>query len=331
MEKSLLVEDTVLVPEMSNPGLIEVTGHEALDLLHRLSTNNLLKIGIGQASFTVFVTDKGRVIDQVIVLREANRLLLFVSQGNEESLVSWLMKYTIMEDVHYRILTSHCPCSLVVGREAFARCESLLKASIPGGIAIDCQTPFIEVTAVGVEKFGLQWVYLLFGNGGSRQGIDVMLEGAISILTEGEWEAFRIWHGVPVHGRELSEDFNPYEVGLRDVISFTKGCYVGQEVIARLDTYQKIQKQLVGVVLHGRFSLSLPAPIFIEGKEIGILTSVAPIGLGGHVVGLAVVRKDIPIGERVFLSMPERQEIESRFVLLPFSLDMMTSNEATAS
>ena len=61
------------------------------------------------------------------------------------------------------------------------------------------------------------------------------------------WEALRIKAGVPVYGREMGESYNPLEAGLIGAIDFEKGCYIGQEVIARLDTYDKVQKILVSL------------------------------------------------------------------------------------
>ena len=58
------------------------------------------------------------------------------------------------------------------------------------------------------------------------------------------YEAFRIAAGVPAHGPELGEEVNPLEAGLWDAVSFTKGCYVGQEVVARLNTYEKVKRYL---------------------------------------------------------------------------------------
>ena len=73
--------------------------------------------------------------------------------------------------------------------------------------------------------------------------------GAVGALTMGmeAYEALRVGLGAPSYDRELSEAYNPLETGLWGSISFTKGCYIGQEVIARLDTYQKVQKHLVSL------------------------------------------------------------------------------------
>jgi folate-binding protein YgfZ len=103
-------------------------------------------------------------------------------------------------------------------------------------------------------------------------------------------EAQRILRGLGASGHELTEDHNPLEAGLRDAVSFTKGCYVGQEVVARLENYDKVVRSLAGIEFVPGEG---PAPgdaLFIEGREIGRVTSaIAPAGLGRG-VGLAFVK-----------------------------------------
>ena len=106
------------------------------------------------------------------------------------------------------------------------------------------------------------------------------------------WEALdalRIERGVPAFGRELTEAFNPLEAGLIDIISFTKGCYVGQEVVARLNTYDKVQKRLMRMRWDDGAGPEPGAKLVLDGKQVGVVTSAAdsPAGSG---VGLGYVR-----------------------------------------
>ena len=116
------------------------------------------------------------------------------------------------------------------------------------------------------------------------------------------YELFRIAHGVPSIGAEISEAFNPYEVGLRSAISFTKGCYIGQEVIARLDTYKKVQREPWGIVLDADQPAPRPGASLIQGEsEIGVLTSISEAALRGKRCGIGILKKgsvhsDDPIG-----------------------------------
>jgi len=102
-------------------------------------------------------------------------------------------------------------------------------------------------------------------------------------------ETLRIEAGLPAAERELTEDYNPWEAHLEDAISLNKGCYVGQEVIARLNTYRKVSKSLVRL----RLGPGTPSPgariAGSSGEAIGTLTSVAAVPGEDRVVGLGYV------------------------------------------
>ena len=104
-------------------------------------------------------------------------------------------------------------------------------------------------------------------------------------------ETLRIMQALPAAGHEIIDEFNPHEIGLYPFINFEKGCYVGQEVIARLDSYDKVQRQLIGMKSETDASLLKGATIWRQEQEIGRLTSVAPASSGTGAIGLAVVRK----------------------------------------
>ncbi len=74
-------------------------------------------------------------------------------------------------------------------------------------------------------------------------------------ITQSEYETLRIEYGIPKFGKEMTNETNPLECGLEKYVSFTKGCYIGQEVIARLDTYDKISKHMVGFKIEKRLNL----------------------------------------------------------------------------
>ena len=102
--------------------------------------------------------------------------------------------------------------------------------------------------------------------------------------------AVRVERGIPAFGKELTEDYNPHEANLVHHVSFSKGCYIGQEVIARLQTYKKVSKYLVGLRWRGD-GLEPGSFLAHGGKRVGIVTSVARVPHTGANVGLGYVRK----------------------------------------
>ena len=113
------------------------------------------------------------------------------------------------------------------------------------------------------------------------------------VSNHGALEIVRIERGVPSTDAEIAEHFNPLEAGLKKFISFNKGCYVGQEVVARLNTYDKIQRRLVGLQWDSpsRKLLSPSISLSAQGKQVGLVTSLIEVPWQQKSIGLGYVRK----------------------------------------
>jgi folate-binding protein YgfZ len=104
---------------------------------------------------------------------------------------------------------------------------------------------------------------------------------------------------MPESGQELSEQFNPYDLNLLEFVSFSKGCYIGQEVISRINTYQKIRKRLTGLLIDAPPSGGR-ARVMKAETEVGVVTSWTRVGTDSAFPGLAVVRaNDLADGDLV--------------------------------
>jgi folate-binding protein YgfZ len=281
--------------DLSMYGRIEVTGRDRLDLLHRLSTNDIAGARNGEVRSTVFLTDKGRIVDRALLLVREDSLLMITSPGAEHPLIAWLGKYTITEDINLsRVRDSTAMfCILGPALDSFAY---QLDGSLPrengwtlwpaGGagamltVRREARQRYALMTLSGEQSAGA-WNALL--RAGERAGCRPI--GSIA------FEAYRISRGIAARPGELSEQRNPYDAGLREDISFTKGCYIGQEVVARLDTYQKVRKGLAGIVF-GETAPGIPGQALMKGgEEVGELTSALSDRVMGKFLGLAVVEE----------------------------------------
>jgi hypothetical protein len=121
------------------------------------------------------------------------------------------------------------------------------------------------------------------------------------------WQELRIGQGRPAPGQELTEDYNPLEAGLWQTISLSKGCYIGQETIARLHTYRGVKQQLWGVRLT---QAAAPDSIVRVGTEkIGRLTSCVATPDG--YLGLAYIRtKNVEPGLTVVIEQPQSGQVQ---------------------
>lgn len=302
-------------------GRIEVTGKDRVDLFHRLSTNAIEGLAPGSVAPTLFVTDKGRLLDQVHVAVQEDSLLLVCSPGVESLLTHWIEKYTITEDITLKSLTDSTTMVSLIGDSAISSVQSALSVSVHDNGVVSAT--FSGNTVRVVRRSDNRWkvAHVIVDNASAT-----MLAESVAAAIEasgGRWvgshayEGFRVSRGIAAHPGELSESFNPFEVGLRESVSFTKGCYIGQEVIARLDTYGKIRRRLCGIIFEGVSPVSIPQAVLKGGDAIGILTSMTPIPLKGKYIGLAVVRDDLVAeGDTVDLQNTDVKGVLKNFPIL---------------
>jgi hypothetical protein len=283
------------VVERSWVGRLEIRGSDRVDLLHRLSTNDVLKLKEGDVSSTIFVNEKGRIIDYVTLGIGQSSVLVLCSSGNEGRLQKWIDRFCITEDISLTEITHESSIYSLIGPDAVSTARRLFGFALTPNSIREITTRNGSLSVMHVREFGFDCVSIV-GRAPAIEDFRMLLSGSHgsakpSTMGSIAYETFRISRGVPAPGHELSDSFNPYEVNLTHAISFTKGCYIGQEVIARLNSYQKIQRELVGLVFEtGRMNLEKNALIRKHGAEIGYLTSISPVSVRGKLIGLGVIR-----------------------------------------
>ncbi len=273
-------------------GLIAARGAEFPELLNRLSTQALVALHEGEARETLLVTEKARVIDAVLAAAVTHdETLLLVSPGRAARIVAWLEKYTIMEDVVYSDISS-----------AYRQFEITPAAdgTLPAGIGETA--PNLGYCAAHPALSGALWLRhasvqapglrLLLPADGAEATARALYEGAgLAEADEADFEQWRIQHGYPSWNGELDETAHPFESGAAAAVSLTKGCYIGQEVIARLDSYGKVQRLLCRVLLDaGAATPRAGDRLTASGADAGYLTSVAPEAVAEGLYALARVR-----------------------------------------
>ena len=278
-------------------------GPDALDLLHRLTTNSIIDIPNGSARRTILTNEKGRIVDVFWVLKRSDEELLLVTDSMEPSLMrDWIDRFTIIEDAELINVSDFLTRWYVVGTNAsdalnqafteldFADCgvgELRGMDVVEGGVVL-----FLRTDAAGQET------WLVIGSAPATPEISSRFEKAeIESAPNKLFDHIRISNKVPIAGFDLTENVNPLEAGLPDLIDFEKGCYIGQEVIARLDTYDKVQRLLVGFsqtdLTNGVQSIEIGDDILSDngGRRVGWVTSVAQKPRTNELIGLAYLRK----------------------------------------
>jgi tRNA-modifying protein YgfZ len=300
--------------DSSDWGKILIGDRDRLRFLHNQSTADFEKRQVGEVVDTVFVTSTARTIDLATGLILDDEVLLFVSPNRREYLFNWLDKYIFFADrVTLKDVTGSLASFTLMGAESTTildrwGCPNLTE------LAQDSHKSYhvdgIEVRiAIGTE-LGLPGYRLIVDRSQSAALHQSLTNLGTVTLDEDAWECLRIAQGRPKPDAELTEDYNPLEVGLWQTISFSKGCYIGQETIARLNTYKGVKQYLWGVKLAE--SVAVGTVMTIDGEKVGVLTSCSEVD--GKILGLGYVRsKAGGVGLQVMLG-----DIEGEIISLPF-------------
>ena len=275
-------------------GRLKATGNDGLDLLNRLSTNKVIDLTSGQGAPTILTTDRGRILDLIGVVNVDEYILLITSPGAQQQVIDFLDKYTIMEDLTVEDITEKSTMFSVLGPASQAAVESATGTTLgdlPTYHSVTVEIGGHEVRIVHRPFGDLPSYDLLLDTDATTAVWDHLAASGITPVGEEAFEAARLNYSVPEYGREIGEAYNPLEAGLIGSIDFAKGCYIGQEVIARLDTYQKIQKHLVRLEFSEGASVAEGDVLTDAGQGVGKVTSVTNIPTGLGLVGMAYIRK----------------------------------------
>ncbi|MDD1421674.1 folate-binding protein [Dolichospermum sp. ST_sed1] len=304
------VQEGVAVSDRSHWGVIRISNDDRLRFLHNQSTNDFESLKPGQGCDTVMVTSTARTIDLVTGYILDDAVLLLVSPNRRELLMQWLDRYIFFADkVKLTDVTEETATLSLIGPQSHAIVEKLGAGDLIG-------QPYGNHVLV-------DGVIVAVGSGVAAPGYTLILPiavkqqlwekilgfGAVE-LSDRAWEMLRILQGRPAPDLELTDDYNPLEVGLWQTVSFNKGCYIGQETIARLNTYKGVKQYLWGIRLS---AAAEPGTVITIGEEkVGKLTSYTETP-DGH-FGLGYIRsKAGGVGLKVQVG-----ETEGEIVAIPF-------------
>ncbi|MBH8571466.1 folate-binding protein YgfZ [Nostocaceae cyanobacterium CENA369] len=300
----------VAVCDRSFWGRIRVSDDDRLRFLHNQSTNDFQSLKPGQGCDTVMVTSTARTIDLVSAYVLDDAVLLLVSPSRREFLLQWLDRYIFFADkVQLTDVTDETATFSLIGPGSDAVVEKLGAGAIIGQPYGNHLLIDNIVVAVGSGLAAAGYTLILPATDKQKVWNQILELGTVE-LSDRAWDTLRILQGRPAPDLELTDDYNPLEAGLWQTISFNKGCYIGQETIARLNTYKGVKQYLWGIRLNAPAEVG--NAIAIGDEKVGKLTSYTETA-DGH-FGLGYIRsKAGGVGLKVRVG-----ETEGEIVAVPF-------------
>ncbi len=295
--------------DRSDRGKLALAGTEAKRFLQGQVTNDVEALTPGSGCYAVFLTPKGKILGDLRILDTGHELLLDTERLALQGLFNMIRRFSIGYDVQLDKRTLERGLISLIGPGAEAA----------SGLA---ELPAAEHSHIAVEVAGIPARAIR-----TDVGLDLLCEAAETSalvaaletggalpVSETAAECLRVERGRPRYGLDLDDNVIPQEAGLNErAVSFTKGCYVGQETVARLHYRGKPNRQLRGL------RLSAPAhtgdQVAFEGRPVGRLGSVARSPELGP-LALALIRREAPPGSEVTVGL---RELPAQVVELPFA------------
>jgi folate-binding protein YgfZ len=306
-----------------------LTGADRVRLLNGQVTNNVKDLRAGQGCYAALVTAKGKLESDLNIYALANELLLDFEPGYSVKVAGRLEKYVIADDVqvvdvlpHYGLLSAQGPLSEKVVRSLGLPVEIPSK---PMQFATVNDATLGEIYVMKQPRTGSDGFDLFVPTAALGAVMDKMIAAAKEVGGRAcGWQALemaRLEAGLPRFGADMDETNLAPEAGIEErAISYSKGCYIGQEVIARIRTYGQVAKALRGLRLADDLK-ELPVrgdKLFHDGKECGYITSAMASSSLKANIALGYVRKEAnQIGTELTVKTSEGESLV-KVVVMPF-------------
>ncbi len=314
----------VVLADLSYQGKFIISGADASTFLQGLISNDLKAARSDLGIYTTLLTAKGKTVADFYLFPLPEGFLMEIEWGNAEKTKEYLMRFRLRSKVEMSV-----PAwgkLLVSGPSSSALMEELLGEPLPEMAeksffekSIEAQRLIcIKRSLTGsvdfhlyypLEKIDALWQKLM----SEGEALNVRAIGASAL------EILRVEAGKIKYGVDINEETIPVEAGIQDeVISYTKGCFPGQEVVARIKTYGHVNRVLTGLILEGEVVPEQGCEVFRGDKKVGWVTSAVHSPFLGKVIAMAYVRRELASPGTMITVNLNQGQISAEVVSLPF-------------
>lgn len=259
------------VVDLSTREQLRVTGPDAVSFVQGMVTNDVAALAVGGSCYAAVLTVKGGMVGDLRVLRRAEELVLDTGPGRGETVKAFLEKYLISEEAEVHAAPELALVGLV-GPKA-----SAVAAAVPAALVEGTMPGFTGGVDLLVRRERLPDVRAALA--------------AHPTLSPSTVEVLRVEHAVPLFGVDMTEVTIPLEANLDHALHYKKGCYIGQEVIARATYRGQMNKKLVPLLL-GDAAPEPKTELRLGDVKVGWVTSVVKSPKRGQGLALGYVRRD---------------------------------------
>lgn len=309
--------------DLSLRGRVLVSGTEVVMFLNGLITNDMKTLAVNSWMPAVFPNVHGRLLASVRVIHRQDGFLIDTESATREIVLKLLERFTMAGDFRVTDLTDEIATLSIQGKQSTEILREIFGEATAGierqqvvstNFAGDGQVTLIRATHTAEDGFDL------FVNSGDLADLSEVLTGAGAQAVSSETlETLRIEAGIARYGLDMDETNVVTETNLDEAVSFSKGCYVGQEIIARIKYRGHVARKLTGLTFDCRGGLSRGAKVLADdGKEIGRVTSFTFSPQMERTIGLGYVKYDYLAPGTKVKTVSGATDIAAEVVELPF-------------
>jgi aminomethyltransferase len=297
---------------------INVSGKDRVRWLHNMVTNNVRDLPVNRGNYNFVLNAQGRILGDMYIYNRGESFALETDASQVETLVHAMKRFIIMDKVELVEIGADSVSVGVCGPKA----ESLLAGA--GINASDLQP--LEVRDVGFDDIAATlvrgpeekpgWFEFWLDPNKAQDLWNLLVKADAKPVGAEALEMWRVLHGIPNYGQDIRDRDLPQETEQPQALNFTKGCYIGQEIVERIRSRGQVHRKFTGFVFGNR----VPAlgKYDFEGRALAEITSVArvPTAEGPRNIGLGYVRREaIAAGPKI-----ELNGVEATVVDVPFEI-----------
>jgi folate-binding protein YgfZ len=304
--------------ELAQRAKIKLTGRDRERWLNGMVSNNIRDLTAGQGVYAFLLNPQGRILGDLYAYNRGEALLVETDRAQFEKVLSVFRKYIIMDQVEIEDISEKLSSIGIAGLHS----REVLKAAgfqFPQLQALqftDITWRQISVTLVRHDNPLVESYELWSAPGDIKTLREALANAGATPVGEPAVELLRIAAGIPRYGQDIRERDLPQETEQQRALNFTKGCYIGQEIVERIRSRGAVHRTFIGFEIEG----SLPTPgakVQVDGKDVGEITSVASLPTDGNErkVALGYCRREVGTpGREVMIG-----DAKARISPLPFA------------
>lgn len=301
--------------------LVAATGADRVTFLHGMLSNDVAGLAAGQGGYAALLTQQGKIVADARVYAQRHRVLVDVFASRVEALTAALQRCLVADDVELARVEDQPPLLALVGPAGHALLERVLVTSLPAWRELEHQELQYggrSLLLISVSEAGGHGYLVCGASELAAPLFEALLAAGAMPLGMDALNVLRLESGIPWYGVDMDDDVLVMETGLDRLVSFSKGCYLGQEVVERVASRGHVNRKLAGLLVEGA---DVPEPgslLRAGGRDVGHLTSAARSPALERVIALGYVHRScLDPGTSLSVQMREGATA-ARVTSLPF-------------